>query len=226
MKDLIKLIIPHKKIEKIIFFSTLLWFLFFSMFFALCVDFSSHHELMGYDSDFYIGGGNPKLMLNKIISWNLRHPLYVIINYPVLLIDALFPSALHWAIFALFSSVIMADSNLMIYRICKQTLVGESSALMSTILFPTFAHIMLLSGLAETYVYTIFFVLLLIMLAMTNKSTMLSDNLIFAILTGTTLKNCIYFFRVFHTIIFINIISIFRIIKNFPICGFFFFIII
>ena len=52
---------------------------------------------------------------------------------------------------------------------------------------------MLLSGLAETYVLTIYFVLLLILLAMTKKSTLFSDNIIFAILTGTTLTNCIYF---------------------------------
>ena len=194
MKDFIIYIIPHKKNEKIIFFSTLLWFLCFSLYFALCVDFSYHHEIMGYDSDFYIGEGrNPKLMLNKIISWNLRHPLYVMINYPVLLIDALLPSTLHWAVFAVFSSIIMAGSNLLLYKICKQALVGEISTLVSVILFSTFAHIMLLSGLAETYVLTIYFVLLLILLAMTKKSTLFSDNIIFAILTGTTLTNCIYF---------------------------------
>ncbi len=197
MKDFIIYIIPHKKNEKIIFFSTLLWFLYFSLYFALCVDFSYHHEIMGYDSDFYIGEGrNPKLMLNKIVSWNLRHPLYVMINYPVLLIDALLPSSLHWAVFAIFSSIIMAGSNLLLYKICKLALVGEISTLVSVILFSTFAHIMLLSGLAETYVLTIYFVLLFILLAMTKKSTLFSDNIIFAILTGTTLTNCIYFLLV------------------------------
>lgn len=197
MKNLYNSLTPHQKTEKIIFFSTLFWFLCFSLYFALSVDFSCHHELMGYDSDFYIGEDrNPKLMLNKILSWNLRHPLYVIINIPILLIDAILPSTLHWAVFAVFSSFIMAGSNLLIYKICKQALVGEVSSLISIILFSTFAHIILLSGLAETYVLTIYFVLLLILLAMTKRSTMFSDNLIFAILTGTTLTNCIYFFFV------------------------------
>ena len=197
MKELVNTIIPHNKTEKFIFFSTLFWFLCFSLYFALSVDFSCHHELMGYDSDFYIGEGrNPKLMLNKIVSWNLRHPLYVIINYPVLLIDALLPSKLHWAIFAVFSSFIMAGSNLLIFKICKLVLVGDISTLISIILFSTFAHIMLLSGLAETYVLTIYFVLLLILLALTKESTLFSDNVIFAVLTGTTITNCIYFFFV------------------------------
>ena len=196
MKNLLNLIIPHHKMEIIILLSTLIWFMCFSLFFALCVDFSYHHELMGYDSDFYIGEGNEKLALNKIASWNLRHPLYVMINYPILLIDALLPSKLHWAVFAVFSSFIMAGSNLLIYKICKQVSVGKISTLISIILFSTFAHILLLSGLAETYVLTIYFVLLLILLAMTKKSTRLSDNVIFAILTGTTLTNCIYFFFV------------------------------
>ena len=196
MNNLIYLIIAHKKTEKIIFFSTLIWFLCFSLYFALCVDFSYHHEIMGYDSDFYIGGENAKLMLNKIISWNLRHPLYVMINYPVLLIDAILPFYFHWAIFAIFSSILMAGSNLLIYKICNQASVDKISAMVSIILFSTFAHIMLLSGLAETYVLTIYFVLLLILFAMTKKSTLFSDNFIFAILTGTTLTNCIYFFFV------------------------------
>jgi hypothetical protein len=197
MKDFFKIIIPLQKTEIIIYFSTLIWFLCFSLYFALNVDFSSHHEIMGYDSDFYIGEGrNPKLMLNKIVSWNLRHPLYVIINYPILLIDALLPSTLHWAVFAVFSSIVMAGSNLLIYKICKQALVGEISTLISVILFSTFAHIMLLSGLAETYVLTIYLVLLLILLAMTKSSSVISNNIIFAILTGTTSTNCIYFFFV------------------------------
>ena len=197
MKNLYNSLTPHQKNEKFIFFSTLCWFLCFSLYFALNVDFSCHHEIMGYDSDFYIGEGrNPKLMLNKLVSWNLRHPLYVMINYPILLIDALLPSRLHWAIFAVFSSIIMAGSNLLIYKICKQVIVGDVSTLISIILFSTFAHIMLLSGLAETYVLTIYFVLLLILFALTKKTTRISDNVIFAILTGTTLTNCIYFFFV------------------------------
>jgi len=53
-----------------------------------------------------------------------------------------------------------------------------------------------LAGLAETYVLTIYFVLLLILFAMTKESTLFSDNVIFAILTGATLTNCIYFFIV------------------------------
>ncbi len=197
MKDFFYIITTQKKKEKALFAFSWLWFLCFSLYFTLSVDFSNHHEIMGYDSDFYIGEGrNPKLMLSKIASWNLRHPLYVMINYPVLLIDALLPSKLHWAIFAVFSSVIMAGSNLLIFKICKQVLVGDISTLISTILFSCFAHIMLLSGLAETYVLTIYFVLLLILLAMTKKSTLFSDNVIFAVLTGTTITNCTYFFFV------------------------------
>ncbi len=194
MKELLILIIPKKKTEKIVFFSTLFWFLCFSLYFTLNVDFSCHHELMGYDSDFYIGGNSHKLMLNKIASWNLRHPLYVMINFPVLLIDTLFPSNLHWAVFAVFSSFMMAGSNLLIYKVCRVSLVREAVTLTTVILFPTFAHIILLSGLAETYVITTYFVLLLILLALTKKSTSISDNIIFAVLTGTTLTNCIYFF--------------------------------
>ena len=143
MNYLFKIKATHHNTEKYIFFSTLIWFLSFSLYFSLYVDFSYHHELMGYDSDFYIGEGNEKLALNKIASWNLRHPLYVMINYPILLIDALLPSKLHWAIFAVFSSIIMAGSNMLIYKICKQVLGGDISTLISILLF-YFRHLHIL----------------------------------------------------------------------------------
>ena len=195
-EDLLMLVIPRDKMERIIFYSTLAWFLSFSLYFSYDVDFSDHLEVMGYDSCFYIGGDNPKLLLNKILSWNLRHPFFVLINYPVLLVDALLPKCLHLAVFALVSSIITSCSNLLIYKICNQIVIDKINGIIPVILFPTFAHILLLSSQAETYVYTIFFVLLLILLAYKKASTSFSDNLIFAILTGTTLTNCVYFFIV------------------------------
>ena len=194
--DVVKVLVPHFKTEIVVFFLTLIWFLFFSLLFATYVDFSSHHEIMGYDSDFYIGGDDPKLMLKKLLSWNLRHPLFVMINCPILLIDFLLPSSMHFAIFAFFSSLLMALSNLQIYKICKTYVDDKLSIICCVILFPSFAHIILLSGQAETYVYTIFFVLLLINLSLLNKSSEISDAFIFAMLTGTTLTNCVFFYIV------------------------------
>ena len=173
-------IMPHSKPETIIVVSTLIWFLLFSMFFAFSVDFSYKNEVMGYDGIFYIGLDNPKLRLDKIISWNLRHPIFVILNYPILLIDAILPAKCHVAIFAFFSSLIMAFSNLLIYKIGRQLSLNTVSFIIPVILFPTFAHVLLLSGQAETYVYTIFFMLLSILLAHTGKSNIITDNIIFA----------------------------------------------
>lgn len=196
LKELYTYIIPYGKIEQTIFATTLLWFLLFSMYFAFSVDFSQQNEIMGYDGIFYIGLDNPKLRLDKIFSWNLRHPIFVMINYPILIIDAILPAKFHVAIFSLVSSIITAFSNLQIYKICRELKLNTTNCIIPVILFPTFAHILLLSGQAETYVYTIFFMLLAILLAHKGKSTLISDNIIFAFLTGSTITNCVYFFIV------------------------------
>jgi len=186
--------LPQNKTERIVFVFSLIWFLSFSLFYAFNADFSVKNELMGYDSWFFIGSGNPKLTLSKIISWNLRHPLFVMINLPLLLIDVILPAKLHIPLFAFASSIIMSLSNVLIFKICENLSITRTNSILSVLLFPSFAHILLLSGQPETYVYTIFFVLLLILLAHTHSSSRISDNIIFAILTGTTLTNCVYFF--------------------------------
>lgn len=194
LKEIINLAFPDGSFEIRLLSISLIWFLSFSLYFAFNVDFSQMKELMGYDSFFYIGGDYPKLMLNKILSWNLRHPIFVIINYPILIIDALLPANLHIALFSMVSSIMMAFSNLFIYKICDYQNIDQRCSIISIILFSTFAHIILLSGLAETFVYTIFCCLFMILLALKKKSNIVSDNIIFALLTGTTITNCIYFF--------------------------------
>lgn len=121
--EVYQIVIPNGKCEKNIFVVSLIWFLCFSLYFAAIVDFSEMTELMGYDSKFYIGGDYPKLMLNKILSWNLRHPIFVIINYPLLLIDYFLPSNLHIALFAFFSSILFSFGNLFIYKIDRKSVV-------------------------------------------------------------------------------------------------------
>lgn len=193
-KELFQIVVPHGKCEINVLAISLIWFLCFSLYFASNVDFSDMTELMGYDSKFYIGGDYPKLMLSKILSWNLRHPIFVIINYPLLIIDFFLPGNLHVTLFALFSSILFSFSNLFIYKICKNLNIEQSNRILSIILYSTFGHIILLSGQAETFVYTITFCLLMILLASKKRSNIVSDNIIFAILTGVTLTNCIYFF--------------------------------
>lgn len=194
LKETYQIVIPHNRCEINIFMISLIWFLSFSLYFALNVEFSEMTELMGYDSIFYIGGDYPKLMLSKIFSWNLRHPIFVIINYPLLIIDYFLPGNLHIALFALFSSILFSFNNLFIYKICKELKIEQISSIISIILYSTFAHIILLSGQAETFVYTITFCLLMILLVLKKESNIVSDNIIFAILTGATLTNCVYFF--------------------------------
>ena len=192
-----KLMLPRGKSELIIFFSTFFWFLILSSFLSFLVDFEGRDvELMGYDTKFYISGDNPKLLFSKLLSWNIRHPLFVMINLPSMIVDLFLPSYFHYFVYAFSSCILSAFSNLLIYKICRNVGVDVISSVIVVVLYPSFAHVLLLSGQPETFVFTQFLTLLLILLTILNLSTCCIDNIIFALLTGTTLTNSIKFFLV------------------------------
>lgn len=195
-----KSVIPHNHKELQIFIVSFLWFLIFSSFFSFLVDFNERDvELMGYDTKFYIEGDNPKLTFSKLLSWNFRHPLYVLINLPSMIIDLILPKTFHVFVYALSSCVLSALNNLLIFKIISH-IGGKTNYYISSIfviiLYSTFAHVILLSAQAETFIYTQFFLLLFILLTILNLSTSYTDNILFAFLTGTTLTNCIKFFLI------------------------------
>ena len=194
VKSLYADMIPSNRLESTIFFSTLIWFLLFSIFFSFLVDLSENQvELMGYDTFFYIGGDYPKLHLSKLLSWNLRHPCFVIFNLPSLIIDALLFYKLHVFVFSFISCIISSLSNLMIFKICREIGADKWATITAIILFPTFAHVILLSGQPETFVFTMFFMVLLILSAVLKHSNYYTDSILFLFLTGTTLTNCVKF---------------------------------
>ena len=194
VKSLYADMIPSNRLESTIFFSTLIWFLLFSIFFSFYVDLSEDQvELMGYDTFFYIGGDYPKLHLSKLLSWNLRHPCFVIFNLPSLIIDALLFYKLHVFVFSFISCIISSLSNLMIFKICREIGADKWATITAIILFPTFAHVILLSGQPETFVFTMFFMVLLILSAVLKHSNYYTDSILFLFLTGTTLTNCVKF---------------------------------
>lgn len=194
---IINTIIPHGRREYIIFFSSFFWFLILSSFFSFLADFDGRNvELMGYDTKFYISGDNPKLLFSKLLSWNIRHPLFVLINLPSMIVDLVLPSYFHIFVYAFSSCIISALSNLLIYKICRNVGVDIMSSVIVVVLYPTFAHVILLSGQPETFVFTQLLTLQLILLTILNISNCYTDNVIFAVLTGTTLTNSIKFFLV------------------------------
>jgi len=194
VRSLVRTACPHGKDEKAILFLSLAYFLSFSMIFACNVDVSLQPQIMGYDTFAYIDGENPKLVLSKALAWNVRHPLFVLFNLPALLVAAILAGGAKWCVFALFSSLIMSLSNLLIYKICRFYEVSKYVACCAVLLFSSFAHVILLAGQAETFVYTMFFSLLAILVVLRSEDDKWKDNVLFMLLAGTTITNAAKFF--------------------------------
>ena len=88
----------------------------------------------------------------------------------------------------------MSLSNLLTYKICRFYEVPKYVACCSVILFSSFAHVILLAGQAETFVYTMFFSLLAIWVTLRSEDDKWKDNVLFTLLAGTTITNAAKFF--------------------------------
>ncbi len=195
VRSLVRTACAHKTDERMVFVLSLAYFLLFSMIFAFNVDVSLQPQIMGYDTYANIDGENPKIVLRKVLAWNIRHPLYVLYNIPALLVSLmLVGGTTKWCVFAFFSSLVMAESNLLIYKICRFYDVPKSVGYCSVLLFSSFAHVILLAGQAETFVYTMCFSLLAILVVLRNEDNKWKDNILFMLLTGTTVTNVAKFF--------------------------------
>ena len=89
VRSLVRTTCPHGKDEKAVQFLSLAYFLSFSLIFACNVDTSLQPEIMGYDTFVNIDSEYPKLALSKALSWNVRHPLFVLFNMPTLLVTTI-----------------------------------------------------------------------------------------------------------------------------------------
>ena len=88
----------------------------------------------------------------------------------------------------------MSLSNLLIYKTCQFYEVSKYVACCSVLLFSSFAHVILLAGQAETFVYTMFFSLLAIWVALRGEDDRWKDNVLFMLLAGTTITSAAKFF--------------------------------
>lgn len=89
VRSLVRTTCPHGKNEKVVLLLSLAYFLSFSLIFACNVDTSLRPEIMGYDTFVNIDSEYPKLALSKALSWNVRHPLFVLFNLPTLLVTTI-----------------------------------------------------------------------------------------------------------------------------------------
>lgn len=174
--------------------------LYFSVILSLLIKISfpkgDFMEFMGYDTDIRFATNPIMMSSGETLRWNIRHPLYTLFYFPVILFNELL---LYLGIdvtrqlFMFVSVLIMGYSCLILYKIFRFIKLSIWASLIHVCLFCSFAHIILLSFQVDSFVISMFFLLIMILLLLKRKNNLLIDNIMFLGLTGTTLTNMIKF---------------------------------
>lgn len=175
-------------------------FLYFSLILLLLITVSfpkgEFMELMGYDTDIRFSTSPIMMSLGEMCKWNIRHPLYTFFYFPVILLNELllyFDIDVTRPLFMFVSVFIMGYSCLLLYKILRFIRLSITTSLVLLCLFCSFAHVILLGFQVDSFVMSMFFLLLMTLLFVKQENCMLTDNILFMGLTGTTSTNMIKF---------------------------------
>lgn len=100
----------------------------------------------------------------------------------------------HYGIFTILSSIIASWCVLFVYKISVYLSCNNFASMLCALLYACFGHMILLSISFESFIMSQFFLLLLIVYCFNKRKNIYADNVIFILLTGTTLTNV---FKVF-----------------------------
>ena len=150
-------------------------------------------EMLGYDTSAHMMIEHKMISLQHLFSWNFRHPLLNLLFLPPLLVDyflSLFDFNYKWEIFTIYSSLIASYTGLLLYKILS-TICTKRTAILLLILFYSFAHTILLSIQVDSFIYSMLFLVMLLLVYTTNNHNIYINNMLFLALTGTTLTNIV-----------------------------------
>ncbi len=181
--------------EKLVWCVLFIYFLSFNLLFLTQSDYVGNEAMMmGYDTRFYLADENPMIHITKIFKWNIRHPLLSLLYLPLLLVDYALNCLgcdIGWPMFLTFTTFLMSFSGLLLFKIFRVNGFPVGLSIMLLAFFCSFAHVMLLSVQVDSFVLTIFFSLLLLLVTLKGVRNICVDNLIFFGMTGATSTNCL-----------------------------------
>lgn len=178
--------------KKVFIFSFLYFLSFALLFLFIALPHNPQVGMMGYDTGGYIE--YPPMMLNfeNIFHWNLRHPILALFYLPAILFDSIlspFDINIRWILFILNTDIYMAFSVTLLYRLLQILNVDTFISIMSVLLFCSFAYVILFSIQVESFVVSMFFLLLMLNVYICNKNNKITDNILFLGLAGATSTN-------------------------------------
>ena len=152
--------------------------------------------MLGYDTAGHLTYEPMMISTDNILNWNLRHPLYRLFFLPVILINE---GLLHlginitWPLFLATSTLLMSFSGLFIFKALRSLNLNTVAASLFILLYCSFAHVMMLSIQVDSFVMSMFFCSAMTLLFVRSFHNMLTDNILFLGIAGTTSTNFIKF---------------------------------
>lgn len=186
--------------KKVFIFSFLYFLSFALLFLFIALPHNPQVGMMGYDTGGYIE--YPPMMLNfeNIFHWNLRHPILALYYLPAVIFDYilnLFDINIRWILFILNSDIYMALTITLLYRLLENLNIDKFISAISVIMFCSFAYVILFSIQVESFVVSMFFLLLMLNVFIDNKKNVVADNIVFMGLAGATSTNGLKLFMSF-----------------------------
>lgn len=195
LKQIKVVICPNNHQEWTIFTLSILYFCIIAILFLQHRADNIVPEMLGYDTAVHMTVEHKMISLQHLFSWNLRHPILNIMFLPPLLVDyflSLFEINYKWEIFTIYSSLISSYTGLLLYKVLS-IICERRTAILLLIFFYSFAHTILLSIQVDSFVYSMLFLVMLLLVYITNKHNIYINNVLFLALTGTTLTNIVKF---------------------------------
>lgn len=189
------IICPKNHQEWTIFLFSILYFCIIAVLFLQQRTVDNIPAMLGYDTSAHMIVEHKIISLQHIFSWDLRHPLLNLMFLPPLLIDyflSLFDLNYKWEIFTMYSSLISSYTGLLLYKALSY-ICEKKTAILLLIMFYSFAHTILLSIQIDSFIYSMLFLVMLLLVYITNKKNTYINNVLFFTLTGTTSTNIIKF---------------------------------
>lgn len=187
------ILLPQDHTEIIVFIVSLIYYGFIFLFYLQNKSESVLPEMLGYDTTVHMVLEHKLISLERIFSWDIRHPLMNMMFLPPIIGDHLLSYwgyNYKWELFTLYSYVISSYSGLVLFKILL-VFGSKKTSLLLLCLFFSFAHSILLSIQIDSFVLSLLFLMILVLLFSTNYYNICFNNILFFAITGTTSTNVI-----------------------------------
>lgn len=195
--ELFRILKPASRCEKIVFLSLLLYFAAIAISFCIvALPKNNPFGMLGYDTAGHLEYEPIMISCKNMLNWNLRHPLYRLFFFPIIMINEGLLSAginISWFLFLGTSTLMMSCCGLFIFKTLQSLKLSIKESSLLLFLFCSFAHVILLCIQVDSFVMSMFFCSAMTLLYVSHFHNRLSDSFLFLGITGTTSTNFVKF---------------------------------